>query len=103
MLAIFGCYYIGTFVENYLICVPKIYKVFNQLFHAIIRVNVAFFYYLLYTCTFAVVYTIEFQKRGLPHCHILLFFITINKAATSKNIDKVICAEIPDKDKNPKL
>ncbi len=51
----------------------------------------------------AVVYTIEFQKRGLPHAHILYWVDRDGKATTVSDIDEVICAEIPDKDLEPEL
>jgi len=40
------------------------------------------------------VYVVEWQKRGLPHSHIL---ITLDKDAkpTADDIDRLICAEIP--------
>ena len=44
-----------------------------------------------------VVYTIEFQKRGLPHAHIVLWLAPADKLLTVDEIDDVICAEIPDK------
>ncbi|XP_013745491.2 uncharacterized protein LOC106448109 [Brassica napus] len=46
----------------------------------------------------AVVYTIEFQKRGLPHAHILLWFEGFKGEATAEVIDKYISAELPDKE-----
>ncbi|KAL3651503.1 hypothetical protein CASFOL_004505 [Castilleja foliolosa] len=49
----------------------------------------------------AVVYTIEFQKRGLPHAHILLFLAKENKYPTPGDIDRIISAEIPDKHSDP--
>ncbi|XP_061347924.1 uncharacterized protein LOC133293370, partial [Gastrolobium bilobum] len=47
--------------------------------------------------------TIEFQKRGLPHAHILLFLNPSSKAESALDIDKLISAEIPDKEMNPTL
>ena len=47
--------------------------------------------------------TIEFQKRGLPHCHILPFLDRDTKFTTPEQIDKVVCAEIPDPDQEPNL
>ena len=38
---------------------------------------------------------IEFQKRGVPHCHILIWIEYFK--SNCESIDRVICAEIPDK------
>ncbi|KAF8049879.1 hypothetical protein N665_2102s0002 [Sinapis alba] len=46
----------------------------------------------------AVVYTIEFQKRGLPHAHILLWLQGVTKEVTAAMIDEYISAELPDKE-----
>ncbi|XP_031125169.1 uncharacterized protein LOC116027603 [Ipomoea triloba] len=46
----------------------------------------------------AVVYTIEFQKRGLPHAHILIFLQRLVIPFTSETMDNFISAEIPDKE-----
>ncbi|KAL4600853.1 hypothetical protein ACB092_11G229700 [Castanea dentata] len=43
-----------------------------------------------------VVYIVEYQKRGLPHAHILLFLHHDDKHPTAAEIDKIISAEIPD-------
>ncbi|KAK9049910.1 hypothetical protein SSX86_031120 [Deinandra increscens subsp. villosa] len=51
----------------------------------------------------AVVYTVEFQKRGLPHAHICLFLHPDDKLPTPDHIDRVISAEIPDKNQDPEL
>ena len=40
-------------------------------------------------------YTIEFQKRGLPHAHLLITLHPDNKIITPDDVDKHICAEIP--------
>ncbi|XP_023765103.2 uncharacterized protein LOC111913607 [Lactuca sativa] len=44
----------------------------------------------------AVVYTIKFQKRGLPHSHICLFMQPDYKLPTVEHIHQFISAEIPD-------
>ncbi|KAJ1273706.1 hypothetical protein BS78_05G005300 [Paspalum vaginatum] len=49
----------------------------------------------------SVIYTIEFQKRGLPHAHILIFLKDKSKCHDPTNIDEIISAEIPDKDNDP--
>lgn len=51
----------------------------------------------------AVIYTIEFQKRGLPHARILVFLRPENRCVHPKQIDKIISAEIPNKDRDPEL
>ncbi|GKD47982.1 ATP-dependent DNA helicase PIF1-like protein [Tanacetum coccineum] len=50
-----------------------------------------------------VVYTIEFQKRGLPHCHILLWLEPQDKLTTTGKIDQYISAKILNKDEDPEL
>ncbi|GJY09724.1 DNA helicase [Tanacetum coccineum] len=47
-------------------------------------------------------YTIEFQKRGLPHCHTLLWFDSSSKIRNAVEIDEYISAEIPDPVEDPK-
>jgi hypothetical protein len=61
------------------------------------------FIMLLTVCYFVGMYTIEFQKRGLPHAHILLWLDSRDKLHSSDAINSVICAELPDKDLFPKL
>lgn len=46
---------------------------------------------------------IEFQTRGLPHAHILIILKTEYKPKDNKDIDKFICAEIPDIENKPRL
>lgn len=45
----------------------------------------------------------EDQKRGLPHCHILLIMHDADKPRTPTYINKIVSAEIPDPVVNPKL
>ncbi|XP_074263827.1 uncharacterized protein LOC141586483 isoform X1 [Silene latifolia] len=57
----------------------------------------------LFGRTRAVVYTIEFQKRGLPHAHILLFLHREDKFPEAADVDRIISAEIPDPTESPAL
>ena len=47
-------------------------------------------------------YVVEFQKRGLPHAHILIILDDENKI-TDDNVDNFISAEFPDENTNPRL
>ena len=40
-------------------------------------------------------HSIEFQKRGLPHMHII-FWLEERNNKTAKELDQFICAELPD-------
>jgi hypothetical protein len=53
-------------------------------------------------CT-GIVYTVEYQKRGLPHAHILLFLHVDDRRRylDPANIDRVICAELPTPEMDP--
>ncbi|XP_048591500.1 uncharacterized protein LOC106431909 [Brassica napus] len=53
--------------------------------------------------TVSAIYTVEFQKRGLPHAHILLFMDSQHKLPNAEDIDRIISAEIPDRFEEPKL
>ncbi|GKE09769.1 DNA helicase, partial [Tanacetum coccineum] len=53
-------------------------------------------------CVAAVLYTIEFQKRSLPHCHTLLWVDSKNKITDASQIDEYISAELPDPVKDPR-
>jgi hypothetical protein len=44
------------------------------------------------------VHTIEFQKRGLPHAHILVTVVDDDKPRSAQDIDMVIRAELPSED-----
>lgn len=49
------------------------------------------------------VMVIEFQKRGLPHAHILIILENENKILSAQDIDKIISAEIPNPETQPRL
>ncbi|RIA04643.1 hypothetical protein BRARA_K01104, partial [Brassica rapa] len=49
----------------------------------------------------AAVHRIEFQKRGLPHAHILLWFGNSSRTPSAAEVDAIISAELPDKEKDP--
>jgi hypothetical protein len=48
-------------------------------------------------------YVIEFQKRGLPHAHILIIFAATHKPVTPEDVDSIISAQIPDQNLYPEL
>ncbi|XP_076952024.1 uncharacterized protein LOC143625625 [Bidens hawaiensis] len=60
-------------------------------------------YLIYYYLSYAAVYTIEFQKRGLPDAHICLFLHSDDKIHYPENIDKFISTEIPDKVEDQEL
>ena len=41
-------------------------------------------------------WVIEFQKRGLPHAHLLIILRGADKPRTPEDVDARICAELPD-------
>jgi len=49
----------------------------------------------------AILYSIEFQKRGLPHVHILVWLDKKGNEITTDTINTWISAEIPDPIKDP--
>ena len=53
--------------------------------------------------TVSCIHTIEFQKRGLPHAHILLIVAREYKLRSIDQFDKVVYAELPNEKLNPKL
>ena len=42
------------------------------------------------------VYVIKFQKRGLPHTHILIIMYHNFRFLTPDNVDRAVSAELPD-------
>ncbi|GJY99326.1 ATP-dependent DNA helicase PIF1-like protein [Tanacetum coccineum] len=55
----------------------------------------------IFGATEAIVYVIEFQKRGLPHAHILLWLEENSKCKTPAQIDDIISAELPSPTEDP--
>ena len=49
------------------------------------------------------IHVIEFQKRGLPHAHILLICDDRDKPRTVEDFDRIAQAEVPDPNRNPHL
>jgi hypothetical protein len=49
------------------------------------------------------IHTIEFQKRGLPHMHLLIFLDPTNKIHNAHDIDSIVSAQIPDPVTQPLL
>jgi hypothetical protein len=41
-------------------------------------------------------YVVEFQKRGLPHAHILLILAANNKPRIPEHVDSFVSAQLPD-------
>jgi hypothetical protein len=53
--------------------------------------------------TVARVWTIEFQKRGLPHMHMIIFLHPDHKLRTPEDVDSLLSAEFPDENEEPEL
>jgi hypothetical protein len=51
-------------------------------------------------CIITGIYVVEFQKRGLPHAHILIFFTKDCKPHTVEDVDHMISAELPNSETN---
>ena len=51
----------------------------------------------------AFVNVIEFQKRGLPHAHILLILDEADRPRSAEDYDKIVSAQLPDKELEPDL
>ncbi|CAN7132097.1 unnamed protein product, partial [Brassica rapa subsp. narinosa] len=49
----------------------------------------------------AALHRIEFQKRGLPHAHILLWFGNSSRTPSAEEVDEIISAELPNKEEDP--
>ena len=50
-----------------------------------------------------IVYTTEFQKRGLPHMHALIFLHPDDKILDANQVDNIVSAQLPDPVQDPLL
>ncbi|KAJ7559304.1 hypothetical protein O6H91_04G078700 [Diphasiastrum complanatum] len=48
-------------------------------------------------------HVVEFQKRGLPHAHLLIILEDRSKPITVGDYDRIVCAEVPMKEEDPEL
>ena len=51
----------------------------------------------------AIFHTIEFQKRGLPHMHCLIFLHPDDKIHDANQVDNIVSAQLPDRNQDPLL
>lgn len=72
-------------------------RVFNRNWNALMA---CFTKFKIFGEVAAYVYSVEWQKRGLPHAHILLW---LKSKLHGEDIDKLISAEIPNEDNDPEL
>lgn len=49
------------------------------------------------------IHVVEWQKRGLPHAHILLILAPEDKPTGPEDFDRMVCAELPNKETHPEL
>jgi hypothetical protein len=49
------------------------------------------------------IHAVEWQKRGLPHAHILLILAPEDKPTGPEDFDRMVCADLPDKETHPEL
>lgn len=56
---------------------------------------------LIYFILYPVMHVIEFQKRGLPHVHMLIWLHPEDQPKNIDKIDDLVSAEIPDREQDP--
>jgi hypothetical protein len=76
--------------------VSERYDIISRVFRLKLKAMMADFKKGLLGRCAADIMCVEWQKRGLPHAHILLFFAPEDKLTTTEEYDRVVCAEIPD-------
>jgi hypothetical protein len=74
-------------IVDWLDLVARVFKLKSQtLLHDILKIGV-------FGQIVAHVYTIEFQKCGLPHMHFFIFFVVENKVVDVIIMYRIICVE----------
>ena len=68
----------------------------NSLIHDIMKKN-------LFGKGIARVYTVEYQKRGLPHAHLIVWLDRSQRLLTPEQVDRHISSELPDREREPLL
>ena len=48
-------------------------------------------------------WVVEFQKRGLPHAHILIILDSKDIPKTAEQVDQIVCAELPPNPEDPDI
>ncbi|KAL3627507.1 hypothetical protein CASFOL_028870 [Castilleja foliolosa] len=87
----------GAHSQNRPDIIARVFRIKVQQFLRFIRANRTF------GAVAADLYTIEFQKRGLPHCHTLIWVTSPYKVREAADVDRYISAEIPDPVTDPDL
>ncbi|KAL3648101.1 hypothetical protein CASFOL_009069 [Castilleja foliolosa] len=87
----------GAHSQNRPDIIARVFRIKVQQFLRFIRANRTF------GQVAADLYTIEFQKRGLPHCHTLIWVTSPYKVCEAADVDRYISAEIPDPVTDPDL
>ncbi|KAL8156433.1 hypothetical protein AgCh_001501 [Apium graveolens] len=60
-----------------------------------------YYSYRLHIRPHEALHVIEFQKRGLPHAHMVIWLHPDSKPKTVQQVDQMVSAEIPDKQQDP--
>jgi len=43
----------------------------------------------------------EFQKQGMPHGHLIEILAKQDQPRTPEDVDRIVCAELPDRELDP--
>jgi hypothetical protein len=80
----------------------------NEVIHRVFNIKKTELVQMLYEKAYlgdalAIVCIVEYQRRGLPHMHCLLWVHEKNKPRTAEVLDQTVCAELPDPETQPLL